>query len=72
MPNRFQGKIGYTDDGFVWMQIGAQNDAGDPINMNITLNLQDAMDISKHLKEAAQKAANKRSPLILPEYLTVH
>ena len=67
MPNRFQGKIGYTDDGFVWMLIEAQNEAGDPIKVNMTFNLQDAMDISQHLKEAAQKAANKRSPLILPK-----
>ena len=70
--NRFQGKIGYTDDGFVWMLIDAQNEAGDPIQMNLTLNLKDAIDISEHLRDAARLAASKRSGLILPKGVSVH
>lgn len=69
--NRFQGNIGYTNDGFVWMLMNAQNEEGEPIKVNLTFNLQDAMDISKLLKEAAMKAANERSPLILPADYTV-
>ena len=69
--SRFEGKIGYTDDGFVWMMIDAQNEAGDPIKITMTLSLEDAMDISEGLKGAVRKAASKRSPLILPEGVTI-
>ena len=69
--NTFQGKVGYTEDGFVWMLLDAQNEEGDPIKINVTFNLQDAMNLSKFLKEAAMKAANERSPLILPADYTV-
>ena len=69
--SRFAGKIGYTDDGFVWMLMEAQMETGEPIKLNITLDLHDAMDISQHLKEAVQKAASKRSAIILPEGVTI-
>ena len=69
--SRFAGKIGYTEDGFVWMMMEAQMETGDPIKLTVTLELQDAMDISQHLKEAVQKAANTRSALILPEGVTI-
>jgi len=65
--SRFEGKVGYTNDGFVWLQMDAQDEKGNPIKINVTYNLQDAMSLSKFLKDAAMQAANKRSPLILPQ-----
>ena len=64
--SRFEGKIGYTDDGFVWMMMDGQNEAGDPIKVTMTLELKDATDIGEHLLNAAKIAATKRSRLILP------
>ena len=69
--SRFAGKIGYTDDGFVWMLIEAQNEAGDPIQIPITFSLKDAIDISNHLREAANMAASKRSAIIMPKGVTI-